>query len=256
MSFKKIESNLVFEQNILQLTLDAPKGNVLDIEMISELTEVVETRASAQEIKAIIFKGTGEHFSYGASIPEHKKEVVGELLSKFHTFFRTLIEVGKPCFALVRGQCLGGGLELAAFCHWIFAAEEAMFGQPEIRLAVFPPVASLILPHRIGQSAADDLILSGRSVTAQAAQRLGLVHSVSANPEKELHHFIAEHILPKSAAALHFAVRSARHKMHQTFLRNIDPIEALYVRELMQTHDANEGIAAFLEKRDPLWKNR
>ncbi|MEK7729667.1 MAG: enoyl-CoA hydratase-related protein, partial [candidate division KSB1 bacterium] len=190
------------------------------------------------------------------SVPEHQKEFAPHMLATFHDLFRTLIAVNKPCFALVRGQCLGGGLELAMFCHWIFASEDAKFGQPEINLAVFPPVASLLLPHRIGQSAADDLALTGRSITAQEAKQLGLVHSVSSNPQAELEEFIAKHILPKSATALHFAARASRYEMHQVFLQSIAALEKMYVQELMETADANEGIKAFLEKRKPVWKNQ
>ena len=253
---KKIKSDFLFDGQILNLTLNAPKGNVLDIEMISELTEAVRKHGVNPEVKAFMFQGTGEHFSYGASIPEHTKELAPKLLSAFHTFFRTLIKVSKPTFALVQGQCLGGGLELAAFCNWIFAAENAQFGQPEIKLSVFPPVASLILPHRIGQSAADDLVLTGRSITAQEAKQLGLVHTVSSEPLKELEEFISTHILPKSTIALQFSVKSSRFEMHQAFLKNVDQIEKLYIQELMKSEDANEGIAAFLEKRAAVWKNR
>ena len=104
--------------------------------------------------------------------------------------------------------------------------------------------------------AADDLILSGRSIAAQEARQLGLVHSVSAEPEKALEEFVSEHILPKSAAALRFAVKSSRFEMHQVFLKNIDVVEKMYVQELMETQDANEGIQAFMEKRKPVWKNK
>ena len=254
--FKKIKYAPLFDHQILNLTLNAPKGNILDIAMISELATVIQEEAAKPSIKALVFQGAGEHFSFGASIPEHQKEIVADLLKTFHQFFRTLIQISKPTFALVRGQCLGGGLELAAFCHWIFASEDAVFGQPEIKLAVFPPVASLILPHRIGQSAADDLILSGRSISAHEAQQLGLVYSVSVDPEKALNEFITNHILPKSAAALQFAVKSARYEMHQSFLKNIEAVEKIYVQELMTTEDAKEGIRAFIEKRPPVWENR
>ncbi len=253
---KKIKSDLLFDGQILNLTLNAPKGNVLDIEMISELTEAVENFGSKPEVKAFVFQGAGEHFSYGASIPEHTKELAQKLLSTFHTFFRTLIKVSKPTFALVQGQCIGGGLELAAFCNWIFASEDAQFGQPEIKLSVFPPVASLILPHRIGQSAADDLVLTGRLITAQEAKQLGLVHSVSSEPLNELKEFISTHILPKSTIALQFSVKSCRFEMHRAFLKNVDPIEKLYVQELMKSEDANEGISACMEKRAAVWRNR
>jgi len=139
---KKIKSEFLFDGQILNLTLNAPKGNVLDIEMISELTQAVEELGSKPQVKAFLFQGAGEHFSYGASIPEHTKELAPKLLAAFHNFFRTLIKVSKPTFALVQGQCIGGGLELAAFCNWIFASKNAQFGQPEIKLSVFPPPAS------------------------------------------------------------------------------------------------------------------
>ena len=254
--FKKIKAASLFDDQIAKLTLNAPKGNILDIEMISELTQAIREFGSRSEIKAFVFEGAGENFSYGASIPEHTKEIVVQLLSVFRKFFETLIDVSKPCLALVQGQCLGGGLELAAFCHWIFASKDAKFGQPEIELAVFPPFASLILPYRIGQTAADDLILSGRSVGAEEAKRIGLVFSATSDPDSDLQKFITGHILPKSTAALQFAVKSSRFEMHKAFLENISEIEKLYVEELMLTEDANEGIKAFMEKRNPVWKNR
>ncbi len=254
--FRKIKYAILFDHQVLNLTLNAPKGNVLDKEMMTELSEAVQKEGQNPAIKALVFQGEGEHFSFGASVPEHQKEFVAGMLATFHQLLRTLINTSKPMLALVRGQCLGGGLELAGFCHWIFAAEDAVFGQPEIKLAVFPPVASLILPHRIGQSAADDLILSGRSISAHEAKQLGLVYSVSVDSEKALNEFVANHILPKSAAALQFAVKSSRYEMHQAFLKKIGAIEKMYAKELMATEDANEGLRAFMEKRAPIWRNK
>src|SRR5574341_57067 len=158
--FKKIKLGLAHENQMLALTLNAPKGNVLDREMMTELVKAIGEQGRGSSIKALVFQGEGDHFSFGASVPEHQKQFAPQMLATFHELFRTLIAVNKPCLALVRGQCLGGGFELAMFCHWIFAAENAKFGQPEINLAVFPPVASFLLPYRIGQSAADDLVLS------------------------------------------------------------------------------------------------
>jgi len=252
---KKIKLASTYEGQILTLTLNAPKGNVLDREMMSELICAIKEYGSAPSVKALIFRGEGEHFSFGASVAEHQKESVALMLATFHDLFKTLITFSKPTFAVVRGQCLGGGLELAAFCNWIFASEEAKFGQPEINLAVFPPVASLILPHLVGQSAADDLVLSGRSITAPEATQIGLVYFVSADPQAALDEFLAKHILPKSAIALQFAAKASRYEMHQAILKNIEALEKMYVQELMETDDANEGIKAFMEKRKPVWKN-
>lgn len=255
MIFKKIKLAFSNTGQILNLTLNAPKGNVVDREMMLELIQAFDQQSRAPSIKALVFQGVGDHFSFGASVPEHQKELAPQMLATFHDLFRALIAINKPCLALVRGQCLGGGFELAMFCHWIFASENAHFGQPEINLAVFPPVASLILPHLIGQSAADDLVLSGRSITAPEAKQLGLVHSVSADPSAELNEFLAKHVLSKSAAALQFAARASRYEMHQAFLKNIAALEKMYVQELMETDDANEGIKAFMERRKPMWKN-
>jgi cyclohexa-1,5-dienecarbonyl-CoA hydratase len=254
--FKKIKLDFKNDSQVLTLTLNAPKGNVLDREMMIALIAAIKEQGNAPSTKALVFQGEGGHFSFGASVPEHQKEFAPQMLATFHDLFRTLIAVNKPCIALVRGQCLGGGFELAMFCHWIFAAEDAKFGQPEINLAVFPPVASLILPHLIGQSAADDLVLSGRLITAPEAKQNGLVYSVSADPQAALDEFLAKHILPKSAAALQFAARASRYEMHQAFLKNIQALEKMYVQELMETADANEGIKAFMEKRNPVWKNQ
>ncbi|MFQ5706602.1 MAG: enoyl-CoA hydratase-related protein [bacterium] len=251
----KTEKDFPYDQQVLRLTLNAPKGNVLDKEMMTELSQAIQQEGQRPSVKALVFQGAGDHFSFGASVADHQKEFVAEMLTIFHQLMRALIETSKPMFALVRGQCLGGGLELAAFCHWIFAAEDAKFGQPEIKLAVFPPVASLILPFRIGQAAADDLVLSGRSISAEEAQQLGLVHSVSSDPAKDLEAFLSEHIFPKSPVALKYAAKSSRYEMYQAFLRNIKAVEKIYVEELMATRDANEGIQAFLEKRKPIWKN-
>jgi len=253
--FKKIRADFKNDDQILALTLNSPKGNVLDREMLTELITAIKENGNAPSIKALVFQGAGDHFSFGASVPEHQKESAPQMLATFHDLFRALIAINKPCLALVRGQCLGGGFELAMFCHWIFAAENAQFGQPEINLAVFPPVASLLLPRLIGQSAADDLVLSGRSITAPEAKQLGLLYSVSADPAAELNEFLAKHILPKSAAALQFAARASRYEMHQAFLQNIAALERMYVQELMETADADEGIKAFMERRKPMWKN-
>jgi len=253
-SYNKIIVSSASEGELLNITLNAPPGNILDIEMITEISSAVEQN-NASNLKALVFQGAGKNFSYGASIQEHQKQYATDLLKSFHNLLRRLIEIGKPTFAVVNGQCLGGGLELAAFCNFIFAAEDAVFGQPEVKLAVFPPVGSLILPYRIGQNAADDWVISGRSISVEEAAKNGLLHSVAAKPDAELQSYLDEHILPKSAIALQYAAKVSRFQMYNAFLENIDKVEKMYLTQLMQTKDANEGVAAFLEKRNPHWRN-
>jgi cyclohexa-1,5-dienecarbonyl-CoA hydratase len=165
-----------------------------------------------------------------------------------------LIECNLPLLALVNGQCLGGGLELAAFCDWVFALENATLGQPEIKLGVFAPVGSIVLPWRIG-ARANDLLLTGRSIDAKAAKEIGLVNRVLAkkSAEEELETFITETLLPLSASSLRYARNAARWHLNRQMKHGLPELEALYLDELMKSPDASEGITAFLEKRTPRW---
>jgi cyclohexa-1,5-dienecarbonyl-CoA hydratase len=238
----------------LKLVLDAPKANVLDAEMMAEIRGHLRTTVPGTPgLKLIVFEGEGSHFCFGASVKEHQREQAAQMLAGFHGMFLDLIELAVPTAAVVRGQCLGGGMELAIFCHWIFASPSARFGQPEIQLGVFPPPASVILPLKLGQAAADHLCLSGESWTAEQARAAGLVHEVADDPMVALDAFFDKHLKPKSASSLRMATRAVRNGFHQTLRQQLPALERLYVDELMATHDANEGIAAFLEKRSPVW---
>lgn len=254
-TLQKIVLDTLYDEQILRITLNHPKGNILDIQMMHEITFVLQQQVTSSSFKAVIFQGAGKHFSFGSSIQEHQKEYAKEMIHAFHQVFRAMIVSSKPYLALVEGQCLGGALELASFCHWIFAAEDTNLGQPEINLGVFPPIACLILPHRIGQRNADDLILSGRTLSGLEAKEMGLVYSVSSDPQEELFEFLETYLLPKSAIALQIATKATRFNLYKKFLEQLDEIEKIYLQELMDTEDANEGISAFLEKRKPVWKN-
>jgi cyclohexa-1,5-dienecarbonyl-CoA hydratase len=243
------------DEQVLRIALDAPPGNVLDLEMIGSLRRVLAGPARQPQVKAIVFSGTGAHFSYGASIEEHLPEKVGALLPAFHGLFRDLLDVARPTLAVVRGRCLGGGLELASFCNWMFAAPDAQLGVPEVTLGVFPPLAALILPQRVGRPLAEDLCLTGRIVGAEEARAIGLVDQVSEDPEAAARQWIARHLLPKSAVALHFTTRAVREPLHARLLADLDALERLYLQDLMQRADPREGIRAWIEKRQPQWKN-
>ncbi|MBK8256272.1 MAG: enoyl-CoA hydratase/isomerase family protein [Polyangiaceae bacterium] len=237
---------------LLRLILNAPKGNILDKTMIGALVEAL-TEHNSPRLKAIVFEGAGAHFSFGASVAEHRKEEAPAMLQTFHALFRLLLKMAVPTIAAVRGQCKGGGLELASYCTWIFASPDAALGQPEIKLAVFPPMASVILPWRLGGGAALDLCVSGRTLSAADAHHLGLVSEVNEDPERKALLFAREQLFPTSASSLRFAERAARSGLAREFDTTLPQLEKLYVDELMETADANEGIAAFLERRKPLF---
>jgi len=240
----------------LRITLNAPKGNVLDGAMMAELNALLDELKGQKDLKLLCFCGEGKHFSFGASVEEHVGERAATMLEAFHGMFLRLIDLAVPTVAAVSGRCLGGGMELAAFCNWVVAHPDAMFGQPEIQLAVLPPVASLILPFKVGQSRADEINLTGRVIPAPEAHLMGLVDVLDEDPLGHVETWAAEQIVSKSAAALRHANRASRWRFNQVFRAEIKALERLYLEELMATKDANEGLAAFLEKRTPQWVNR
>jgi len=246
----------LFDGALWRVLLDRPKANVIDAAMTNALAATARDAAADPGTKALLFEGAGRHFSFGASVEEHQPERVADMLATFHGLFHTLADSGLVLLAAVRGQCLGGGLELAAFCHRLFAAPDAKLGQPEIRLGVFAPVASVILRERMGAGAAEELCLTGRVTEAGEALRAGLVDVVADDPRDAAQAWFAENLAPHSASSLRFAARAARAGMHARFFADLRVVERLYLDELMKTEDAVEGIRAFLEKRPPSWRNR
>jgi cyclohexa-1,5-dienecarbonyl-CoA hydratase len=166
-----------------------------------------------------------------------------------------MLEVSVPTLAVVRGQCLGGALELASFCSRVVAAPDAKLGQPEIKLGVIAPVASVFLPERVGRAAAEDLCLSGRSVGAEEALAMGLVDELAEDPRAHALAWVREHLEPLSAVSLRIAQRALRCGLGQRFAHEIERVERLYLDDLMATHDAGEGLRSFLEKRKPAWRD-
>jgi cyclohexa-1,5-dienecarbonyl-CoA hydratase len=240
---------------VRHVLLAGGKGNVIDSPMSRALTEVFREAPRSRGLKAILLQGDGAHFSYGASVEEHLPERVQEMLRAFHGLFAAMLDSAVPVLAVVRGRCLGGGLELAAFCHRVFASPDALLGQPEIVLGVFPPLASTFLRERVGRGAAEDLCLSGRTITAPEALRLGLVDAVADDPFQAGLAYAREHLLPRSASSLRHAVRAVRRDLAARFAADIAAEERLYLGDLMKTEDALEGIRAFLEKRPPRWRD-
>lgn len=240
---------------IWRAVLATPKANILDMEKSGMLTEMFARARDAKSLKAVIIEGEGAHFSFGASVQEHLPDRAESMLKGFHNLFYTMLDSAVVTLAAVRGQCLGGGLEMAAFCNRVFAAPGARLGQPEIVLGVFAPVASVILAERTGRGPAEDLCLSGRMIGAEEALAVGLVDELAEDPGAAALHYARENLLPRSASSLRYAVRAARHGYAQRLRAELAEVERLYLKELMSTADAVEGLEAFLEKRQPNWKN-
>jgi cyclohexa-1,5-dienecarbonyl-CoA hydratase len=244
------------EGALLRLRLARPKANIVDAAMIAALRAAFEAHRGSSGILAVLVDAEGPHFSFGASVEEHLAERCAAMLASLHALLLAMLEWPAPILVAVKGQCLGGGLELAMGGSLIFASTDARLGQPEIQLGVFAPAASCLMPPRIGQAAAEDLLFSGRSVNAEEALRLGLVTSVSADPEAAALAYFDQHLMRKSASSLACAVAAARGGYLPEVRRRIAEVERLYLDRLMQTRDANEGLAAFIAKRPPQWEHQ
>ena len=244
------------EGALLRLRLARPKANVIDGEMIAALGGALDTHLRETALRGVLLDAEGPHFSFGASVEEHLPEHCTEMLKGFHGLLLKLLSAPLPVLVAIQGQCLGGGLELACAGTMLFAAPDAKLGQPEISLAVFAPAASCLLPLRMGQGRAEDLLLSGRSVDAQEALGLGLVNAVAEDPEAAALAYFERHLDGKSASSLRLAVRAARKGVIGEVKRKLAAVEELYIKDLMATRDATEGLTAFLEKRTAQWEHR
>jgi cyclohexa-1,5-dienecarbonyl-CoA hydratase len=250
-----VRVELLDDGAIWRVVLATPKANVLDAAKVAVLNEIFDRARSDAGLKAVLIDADGPHFSFGASVEEHLPGRFVSMLTGFHGVFERMLDASMVTLAAVRGQCLGGGLELASFCHRLFAAPDAKLGQPEIVLGVFAPVASVALTRRVGGSRAEDLCLSGRSVGTDEALRIGLVDEVVENPGEAALEYARTHLLPRSAASLRHAARAIRGAFADDFRRQLRQVERIYTDELMATHDATEGLQAFLDKRPPVWSN-
>ncbi len=254
----KLRLEYSYDGAVANIILDDGKGNVLDNIMMLEMLDLFAEFKENKDIKLITFQGEGKHFSFGASVPEHTKEFAEMMLKTFHKIFFELIDLSIPTMAKISGQCLGGGMELALACNFMFADKSAVLAQPEIILGVFPPPASIMLPLKIGNARAEELLLTGRNINAEEGERIGILNQVFDNKEDlnaGTDEWINKNIIPKSASSLKYGVRATRATFNYIMSNKLPYLEHLYVGQLMETNDANEGINSFLEKRKPVWKN-
>lgn len=257
MPYKDIQFNVT--DRVARITFARPPLNVLTISMMKEVAEAIYRVGTMADVCAIVFAAapTTRAFSAGVSIEEHRPESVFQMLEAFHSIFRALDAVSKPVVALVNGAALGGGCELVAFADIVIAARSARFGQPEIKIGTFPPVAAVILPKVIGEKRAREIILTGELLTAETACALGLVNHVVGEQELETK---AEELFTALRQLSVPALEMARRAMVQTaglgFDEALKCAENLYLNRLMSYKDPQEGVEAFIEKRPPRWKHK
>lgn len=253
--------HIIFEKSdgVARLTLNDPPLNVLNIAMMGEIVTALEGLKDDQAVKVLVFEAAegSKAFSAGVDVSEHTAEMVGEMIDVFHRIFRLLDKLEIPTVAVVGGAALGGGCELALFCDMVIASEKASFGQPEIQVGVYPPIAVVKLPEIVGPKKAMEMVLVGDRIRADEALRLGLVNHIV--PPEELPS-AAEAFVGKlaslSGALLRLTKRAVRIGSTQPFAEGLAAVEDLYLGPMMATEDAHEGLAAFMEKREPVWKDK
>ena len=235
-----------------------PPGNLLTAEIVTQLRALVDDLAESRHLRLVTIAGDGPDFSFGASVPEHRAGEIERVLPDAHALIFDLLTLPAPTAAVVRGRCLGGGFELALACDVIFAADTATFGLPEIALGVFPPAASVLLPARVGAARAASAILTGQTRSAADWHAAGLVEIVApdADLQAAVDRWFETTLARHSAEALRHAVRALRTPLVDRVRRELPEAERLYLEDLMRSHDATEGIRAFLEKRAARWKDQ
>ena len=241
---------------IARITLSSPPLNVIDLPMMDELAAALAQIEARADVSVIHIRGAGACFSAGADVAAHTPDQVEAMLKKFHAVIRALVASRKVTVAEVHGQCLGGGAELAMVCDLVYTAGDTIWGFPEIQLGCFPPVAATALASLIPPRRASDLILTGRRISGAEAAAIGLATaSVSRERLSSAVSDTLDRLAGLSAAALAVTKKAtyAWDAMH--FGKGLARAEKIYLEELMKTDDAKEGIRAFLEKRNPKWKN-
>jgi len=254
MAFKHIQTEL--KEGVATLTLNRGPLNWLNIEMMGEINACFESLMKETHLKLLVIQASGKAFSVGVEVADHLGDLAPKMIETFHRMFRLMDALKVPSVAVVDGAALGGGCELALYCDMVIASERAKFGQPEIQVGVFPPIAALVLPRIIGRKKAMELILCGETISSQEALGLGLVNKVSpaASFADEVRAFI-EKFTKLSGIVLRLTKEAALAGLNDDAGKGLDLIEEIYLSRLMKTRDAMEGLKAFCEKRKPAWQD-
>jgi len=242
---------------VARIGLNHPPLNVIDIPMMEELARALTEVEARPDVSMILLTGEGKGFSAGVDVAAHTPDKVPEMLTKFHTVIRSLVASKKVTIAAVHGNCLGGGAELAMVCDIVITTDAATWGFPEIKLGCYPPVACTALAALIGQRRAAELILTGKCISGTDAANITLanrsvpVDSLVATVEETV-----AQLFPLSPAALAVTKKAIYAWDAAHFDKGLARAEKIYLEELMKTNDAQEGVQAFMEKREPRWSGK
>lgn len=241
------------------LTFGRPPLNILDLDLLAQLDAAIAGLADDRELQVVFVRGAGEKaFSAGVSVQDHTPDKIDRMLLSFHGALARLRNLEALTVALVDGHCLGGGMELALVCDLVFATERSRFGQPEINLGCYPPVAAALYPQRIGSGRTLELLLTGRTFDCGEAAALGFVHERLADRAAldGRAAALSAAILRQSAAVTRLTKRAVRAGETRPYGPALAEAERLYLRELTATSDMAEGIQAFTDKRPPTWRHQ
>jgi len=255
-----IDVTLAEDGTLLQVRLNRPKGNILTQAMMREIDAALARHRDAPDLRLVVLRGAGGHFSFGASIEEHRPDNVRAMLGDFHALARALAGYPVPVAAVVEGRCLGGAFELVLCCHLVFATSSARFACPEIKLGVFPPVLAAAGAARLGGALAERLVLTGQEIDAATAHRAGFVAEIledGAGVDNRVLEWYRATLRPLSAYALRQAVSASRRGsgLAAALGVTLDEIERQYLERVAASHDGNEGIDAYIGRRAPNWTN-
>ncbi len=240
-----------------RVILARPPLNILDLATLTQLKEALAPLSREDGLRVVSIEGEGERaFCAGVAIEDHRPATIGPMLEHFHGALRHLLALEAVSVAVVHGHCLGGGMELAACCDLVVAAENSRFGQPEIQLGCFPPMAAALFPRRFGRARSADLLLSGRILSCREAEELGLVsRRVATEALGSEAQALIDHLLAQSGAALRLTKQALHAGVSLPFREALAECERIYLEELASTADIAEGVEAFLAKRPPNWRH-
>jgi cyclohexa-1,5-dienecarbonyl-CoA hydratase len=245
---------------IAHLTMCRPKQNIMNIDMLKEMADAINSLNARDDVRLILLDSAPEcegYFSLGVGAEGYTSQLVFQMMDAFHNVFRSMIEISKPVLAVVDGVASGAGSELAAFCDIVIATEKAQFRQPEIKLGVFPPMGAVVYPRVIGPKRAMEMLLTGDTISAQQALNMGLVNRVVPREAlKETVDNLVKRISGQSGPVLQLLKRVIFEGTWRPFDEALKVSQDVYLNQLFELEDSQEGLRALIEKRKPVWKNR